>query len=138
MNYKNLLAGLAAGLLLYAQAGWHVALAAVPPDAPKDVKHILGFYYGNGENILIRENGGRLELLYRFSMQDKAFGSSNIYPLAKEHFDSYTLNEAGPMTSSESSVRFERDQDGYGISCRVGGHVYSRAFVGTTTGERGK
>ena len=138
MHYKNLLAGLAAGLLLYAQAGWHVALAAVPPDAPKDVKHILGFYYGNGENILIRENGGRLELLYRFSMQDKAFGSSNIYPLAKEHFDSYTLNEAGPMTSSESTVRFERDPDGYGISCRVGGHVYSRAFVGTTTGERGK
>ena len=138
MNYKNLLAGLAAGLLLYAQAGLNVVLAAVPPDAPKDVKHILGFYYGNGENILIRENGGRLELLYRFAMQDKAFGGSNIYPLVKEHFDSYTLNEAGPMTSSESSVRFERDPDGYGISCRVGGHVYSRAFVGRTTGERGK
>ena len=47
MNYKNLLAGLAAGLLLYAQAGWHVALAAVPPDAPKDVKHILGFLMKN-------------------------------------------------------------------------------------------
>ena len=138
MHYKNLLAGLAAGLLLYAQAGLNVVLAAVPPDAPKDVKHILGFYYGNGENILIRENGGRLELLYRFAMQDKAFGGSNIYPLVKEHFDSYTLNEAGPMTSSESSVRFERDPDGYGISCRVGGHVYSRAFVGRTTGERGK
>ena len=138
MNYKNLLAGLAAGLLLYAQARLNVVLAAVPPDAPKDVKHILGFYYGNGENILIRENGGRLELLYRFAMQDKAFGGSNIYPLVKEHFDSYTLNEAGPMTSSESSVRFERDPDGYGISCRVGGHVYSRAFVGRTTGERSK
>ena len=25
-------------------------------DAPKDIKHILGFYFGNGENILIREN----------------------------------------------------------------------------------
>ena len=123
MDYKNLLAGLAAGLLCYAQAGLSLAWAGVPADAPKDVKHILGFYYGNGENILIRENGGRLELLYRFSMQDKAFGSSNIYPLAKEHFDSYTLNEAGPMTSSESTVRFERDADGYGISCRVGGHV---------------
>ena len=42
------------------------------------------------------------------------------------------------MTSSESSVRFERDPDGYGISCRVGGHVYSRYFLGTTTGERAK
>ena len=138
MHYKNLLAGLAAGLLLCAQIGFTAALAAVPPDAPKDVKHILGFYYGNGENILIRENEGRLELLYRFAQSDKAFGGSNIYPLTKEHFDSYSLNEAGPMTSSESSVRFERDPDGYGLSCRVGGHIYSRAFVGTTTGERGK
>ena len=138
MHYKNLLAGLAAGLLLCAQAGLSVVLAAVPPDAPKDVKHILGFYYGNGENILIRENGGRLELLYRFAQADKSFGGANVYPLAKEHFDSYTLNEAGPMTSSESSVRFERDPDGYGISCRVGGHVYSRYFLGNTTGERAK
>ena len=138
MHYKNLLAGLAAGLLLCAQAGLSVVLAAVPPDAPKDVKHILGFYYGNGENILIRENGGRLELLYRFAQADKTFGGANVYPLAKEHFDSYNLNEAGPMTSSESSVRFERDPDGYGISCRVGGHVYSRYFLGNTTGERAK
>ena len=138
MHYKNLLAGLAAGLLLCAQAGLSVVLAAVPPDAPKDVKHILGFYYGNGENILIRENGARLELLYRFAQADKSFGGANVYPLAKEHFDSYTLNEAGPMTSSESSVRFERDPDGYGISCRVGGHVYSRYFLGNTTGERAK
>lgn len=138
MHYKNLLAGLAAGLLLCAQAGLSVVLAAVPPDAPKDVKHILGFYYGNGENILIRENGGRLELLYRFAQADKTFGGANVYPLSKEHFDSYTLNEAGPMTSSESSVRFERDPDGYGISCRVGGHVYSRYFLGNTTGERAK
>ena len=138
MHYKNLLAGLAAGLLLYAQAGLNVVLAAVPPDAPKDVKHILGFYYGNGENVLIRENGGRLELLYRFAQADKSFDGANVYPLTKEHFDSYTLNEAGPMTSSESSVRFERDPDGYGISCRVGGHVYSRYFLGTTTGERAK
>ena len=138
MHYKNLLAGLAAGLLLCAQAGLSVVLAAVPPDAPKDVKHILGFYYGNGENILIRENGGRLELLYRFAQADKTFGGANVYPSAKEHFDSYNLNEAGPMTSSESSVRFERDPDGYGISCRVGGHVYSRYFLGNTTGERAK
>ena len=138
MHYKNLLAGLAAGLLLYAQTGWNLAFAALPPDAPKDVKHILGFYYGNGENILIRENSGRLELLYRFAQSDKNFGGSNIYPLTKEHFDSYTLNEAGPMTSSESNVRFERDPDGYGISCRVGGHVYSRYFLGRTVGERAK
>jgi D-alanyl-D-alanine dipeptidase len=134
MNYKKMLTGICAGLLLCVCTPQ--AFAAVPPDAPKDVKHILGFYYGNGENILIRENSGRLELLYRFEQADKAFGGANIYPLRKEHFDAYTLVEAGPMSTSEAGVRFERDGDGYGISCRVGGHIYSRHFFGQGTGER--
>ena len=137
MNYKKMLTGLAAGLLLYVQMGGTV-LAAVPADAPKDVKHILGLYYGNGENILIRENNGNLELLYRFAQADRSFAGANIYPLSKVHFDSYTMNESGPMSSTEASVRFERDLDGYGIACRVGGHTYSRYFMGNGVGERAK
>ena len=138
MNYRNLLAGLAAGLLFYVQTGAELALASVPKDAPKDIKYILGFYYGNGENILIRENNGRLELLYRTALEDKSFAAANLYPLSKVHFDSYTLQESGPMSNTEAGVRFERGPDGYGISCRVGGNTYSRYFLGTTTGERAK
>ena len=138
MNYRNLLAGLAAGLLFYVQTGAELALAAVPDDAPKDIKYILGFYYGNGENILIRENNGRLELLYRTAQEDRSFAAANLYPLSKVHFDSYTLQESGPMSNTEAGVRFERDPDGYGISCRVGGNTYSRYFLGTTQGERAK
>lgn len=138
MNYRNLLAGLAAGLLFYVQTGAELALAAVPDDAPKDIKYILGFYYGNGENILIRENNGRLELLYRTAQKDRSFAAANLYPLSKVHFDSYTLQESGPMSNTEAGVRFERDTDGYGISCRVGGNTYSRYFLGTTQGERAK
>lgn len=138
MNYKTLLTGLAAGLLLYVQTGIGAALAAVPQDAPKDVKHILGLYYGNGENILIRENEGRLELLYRYALADRSFALSNIYPLTKEHFDAYLLNEMGPMSGTEAKVRFERDPDGYGIACRVGGNTYSRYFMGQGVGERAK
>ena len=67
-------------------------------------------------------------------MSDKSFAGANIYPLTKQHFDSYTLTEAGPMAASEANVKFERDQDGYGISCRVGGHLYSRGFLGHGTG----
>lgn len=138
MNYRNLLAGLAAGLLFYVQTGAELALAAVPDDAPKDIKYILGFYYGNSENILIRENDGRLELLYRTAQEDRSFAAANLYPLSKVHFDSYTLQESGPMSNTEAGVRFERDPDGYGISCRVGGNTYSRYFLGTTQGERAK
>ena len=138
MNYRNLLAGLAAGLLFYVQTGAELALASVPNDAPKDIKYILGFYYGNGENILIRENNGRLELLYRTAQEDRSFAAANLYPLSKVHFESYTLQESGPMSNTEAGVRFERDSDGYGISCRVGGNTYSRYFFGTTQGERAK
>ncbi len=113
-----------------------VAASAMPKDAPKDVKFILGLYYGNGEHILLRENTGRLELLYKTEAADNSFAAANIFPLRKLRFDSYTLNESGPMNSAESSVKFERDGDGYGISCRVGGHVYTRAFLGRTLGER--
>lgn len=134
MKYGKLLAGLAAGLLFYAQAA--AAAAAAPQDAPKDVKYILGFYYGNGENILIRENNGGLDLLYRTRREDKSFAGANVFPLVKEHFDSYVLYESGPMSSTEAQVSFERDTDGYGISCRIGGHTYTRFFMGQGTGER--
>lgn len=137
MKLKQLLTGVTAGLLLYVLAQG-AALAAVPTDAPKDLKYVLGFYYGNGENILIRENQGRLELLYRLTTEDKCFKDANIFPLTKVHFDSYTMNEAGPMSNTETSVKFERDSDGYGITCRVGGHAYSRGFMGNTTGEKAK
>lgn len=138
MKLTKLLTGLAAGLFCYAQAGLPLVWAEQPQDAPKDIKHILGFYYGNGENILIRERDGNLELLYRIAQADKSFNAANVYPLKKEHFDAYTLYEAGPMQATEAMVRFERDADGYGIACRVGGHTYSRAFLGQGVGERAK
>ena len=137
MNYRNLLARLGAGLIFYAQTGAELALASVPKDAPKDIKYILGFYYGNGENILIRENNGRLELLYRTALEDKSFAAANLYPLSKVHFDSYTLQESGPMSNTEAGVRFERDPE-----LKQSGSVEfvppSRYFLGTTAGERAK
>ncbi len=133
MNYRNFLTGVAAGLLLFVNTG--LSLAAVPQDVPKDVKYILGFYYGNGEQILIREQQGHLELLYRTYPEDKCFDLANIYPLSKNHFDSYTMRESGPMSNTEAAVHFERDADGYGVNCRVGGHSYRRYAFGQQTGE---
>ncbi len=132
MKMNKFLAGVCAGLIFCWQG---MAIAGAPADVPKDVKYILGFYYGNGENILIRENDGNLELLYRTLREDNCFAKANIFPLQKEHFDSYLMNEAGPITGSEANVSFERDKDGYGITCKVGGHRYSRYFLGTGSGE---
>ncbi len=158
MNFRNLLVGCLAGLLLYVQMGQALdgsnlvyaakaknkpeekqvkyMFSVLPGDIPKDEKYILGFYYGNGENILIRENAGRLEALFKTQASDRSFARANVYPLTKLHFDAYTLQEAGPLYNSEVEVKFVRDSDGYGISCRIGGHSYSRAFFGQTEGER--
>ncbi len=139
MLFKNILTGIISGLFFCCQLlGTSLAEAYEPKQPPKDVLYILGFYYGNGENILIREAEGTLELLYRYSEEDKCFVQANRYPLTKLHFDSYTINEAGPMGGSETSVHFDRDPDGYGITCRVGGHMYTRHFLGHTEGEREK
>lgn len=140
MAYKNLLTGVIAGLLLYVQAvvGLVTAEALEPKSPAKDILYMLGFYYGNGENILIREADGGLELLYKYNAEDVGFAKANRYPMTKLHFDSYTINEAGPMGGSETAVHFDRDPDGFAITCRVGGHIYTRAFFGYTEGEREK
>jgi len=132
--------GIVSGLFLCLQMVYGCCQAeAFEPKAPaKDVLYLIGFYYGNGENILIREAEGNLELLYRYAEDDKAFTKANRYPLSKVHFDSYTINEAGPLGGSETEVHFDRDPDGYGITCRVGGHMYTRSFLGYTQGEREK
>lgn len=140
MGLKKLLTGITSGLFFcfyMTVIGTNVA-ASEPVEPAKDILHILGFYYGNGENILIREAEGNLELLYKYAPEDKSFAKANRYPMTKLHFDSYTINEAGPLGGSETNVHFDRDPEGYGITCRVGGHTYTRSFLGYTKGERAK
>lgn len=114
--------------------GW-AAPAFEPKDCPKDLKYILGMYYGNGEMFLLRENNGEVELVYRFGQNDYTFAGSNVYPLYKEHFDSYTINESGPLNHLDAAVLIERSREGYGVSCSVGGNRYSRRFF---AGENGR
>lgn len=133
MNYK-ILSMLLCLCFFAAGHGW-AAPAFEPKDCPKDLKYILGMYYGNGEMFLLRENNGEVELVYRFGQNDYTFAGSNVYPLYKEHFDSYTINESGPLNHLDAAVRIERSREGYGVSCSVGGNRYSRRFF---AGENGR
>lgn len=133
MKYK-ILSMLVCLCFFAAGHGW-AAPAFEPKDCPKDLKYILGMYYGNGEMFLLRENNGEVELVYRFGQKDYTFAGSNVYPLYKEHFDSYTINESGPLNHLDAAVRIERSREGYGVSCSVGGNRYSRRFF---AGENGR
>ena len=95
---------------------------------PKDVKYLLGMYYGNASAFLVRENAGNLEIVYHSDADDRDFSMSNIFPLKKVRFDSYTLNEEGPLLSAEAAVHFERDAEGNGTVCKIGGKRFTRNF----------
>ncbi|HIU64403.1 MAG TPA: hypothetical protein IAB06_05165 [Candidatus Avacidaminococcus intestinavium] len=104
------------------------ASGAEPKETQLDEKYLLGLYKGNGELLLVRENDGRLNILYRYLEEDHDYRQSNVFPLKKERYDVYAIREAGALTSTEGTVRFERDKEGYGISCNVGGNRYTRVF----------
>lgn len=106
-----------------------------PAETQLDEKYLLGLYKGNGELLLIREEDGRLNVLYRYIQDDKDYRKSNIFPLKKVRYDVYEVNEVGALTSTEGTVRFERDKDGHGISCNVGGNRYTRVFFGPEKGD---
>lgn len=120
------------GLCILAMQGVLFAEAAgvKPKKCQLDEEYLLGVYAGNGEVLVISENGGNLNLLYRYLQEDNDFKRSNVFPLIKEHYDAYLLKEAGPMTNTENVVKFERDKQGHGISLQIGGHRYTRRFIG--------
>ena len=103
-----------------------VSLAAKA--VPKDVNSLLGLYYGNSSVFLLREEKGILQIVYRTDPEDSDFRFANIFPLKKVHFDSYSMNEEGPLLSAETAVHFERDSDGNGIVCKIGGKRFARDF----------
>ena len=103
-----------------------VSLAA--KSVPKDINYLLGMYYGNSSVFLLREDKGNLQIVYHSDKEDRDFSRANIFPLKKVRFDSYELNEEGPLFGGEAPVHFERDADGNGIVCKIGGKRFARNF----------
>ena len=125
-----LTAALCLGLALPCLAG-----AWLPDEPSKDEEALIGFYQGNGESLAVRENNGHLQLLYRFLQKDKDFTGANTFTLVKNHYDNYDLRETGPNTDSESTVRFDRDKNGQGISLNLGQKSYTRRFTSSASGK---
>lgn len=116
--------------LLFQAPSMVFANGVQPKDCPLDEKYLLGLYAGNGEQFLVREKNGMLNIVYRYLSNDRDYQKSNVFPLAKEHYDAYQISETGALTNTEANVKFERDKDGHGISCIIGGNRYTRVFFG--------
>lgn len=112
------------GLFLFSLAPLTMAAKAVP----RDVSFLLGMYYGNASVFLLREEKGILQIVYLSDRNNKDFSMGNVFPLKKVRFDSYMLNEEGPLLSAEAAVHFERDTEGNGIVCKIGGKRFVRNF----------
>ena len=131
MKMKTVSLSMLLALALFSMLPVSLAAKAVP----KEVNSLLGLYYGNASVFLLREEKGDLQIVYRTDPEDRDFRFANIFPLKKMHFDSYTMNEEGPLLSAEAAVHFERDADGNGIVCKIGGKRFARNFF---PGEGGK
>ena len=124
MRNKSVYLLLLLTIFLFAMASVSMAAKSVP----KDVNYLLGMYYGNASVFLLREDKGNLQIVYHSNPDDRDFSQANIFPLKKVRFDSYTLNEEGPLFGGEAAVHFERDSDGNGIVCKIGGKRFARSF----------
>ena len=124
MKKKIISVFLLTNLFLFSLNSVTLAAKAVP----KDVSFLLGMYYGNASVFLLREEKGILQIVYLSDKNNRDFSMGNVFPLKKVRFDSYTLNEEGPLLSAEAQVHFERDAEGNGIVCKIGGKRFARNF----------
>ena len=124
MKKKIVSVFLLTNLFLFSLISVTLAAKAVP----KDVSFLLGMYYGNASVFLLREEKGILQIVYLSDKENRDFSMGNVFPLRKVRFDSYTLNEEGPLLSAEAPVHFERDAEGNGIVCKIGGKRFARNF----------
>lgn len=131
---RKITSALFCGVLCVIGTGWAFAAPWMPEEPSKDEAALVGFYQGNGESLAVRENAGQLEILYRYQPKDKDFTKSNVFTLVKNYYDNYELREIGPNTDATSTLRFDRDKNGQGISLNMGQKSYTRRFGG----ENGK
>lgn len=109
---------------------------AAIPDIPPAVKHIIGLYERDGNRFLLRENDGRMEMVYDLGDKNGSFFFVYaVYPLQALGGDEYRLDLTSPLGTISGKVNIERDAAGFGTVCRVGEAVYNRRFFDPEIGK---
>lgn len=109
---------------------------AAPRDIPPTIKGLIGLYEGEGTRFLLRENNGRVEMVYDLgNSSERAFSVYAVYPLLTVSDNEYQLNMASPLGRVSGRISIERDAAGYGTACLIGASTYNRRFFGPETGQ---
>jgi D-alanyl-D-alanine dipeptidase len=109
---------------------------AAPPDIPPGIKQLIGLYEAEGTRFLLRENDGRVEMVYDLGGEDgPAFSVYAVYPLQTVADNEYQLNIVSPLEQASGRISIGRDAAGYGTACLIGQNTYSRRFFGPELGQ---
>jgi len=134
--FKRLL-GLTCCLLMFWP--WQAqAVGPKPEPLQEDEAALLGMYASNGVGFALREDNGQLAVLYpnlRSSAAEDKIGKDSILPLKKEHYDAYTLLQTKSPFFEGDTLSFERNNQGQGISVKIGDMNYNRRFTGNDIGK---
>ena len=128
---RSLIVLAALWLLLLLQA----AGAAASSPGADEVRGVLGLYESGGQSVLVRENDGRLELL--FGAGGIMFDNPQTYKafqLEKTGRHSYRLLSS-QYASPHEKVTISVDPNGHGTNLTIDGQGYIRKFFGPELGQ---
>ena len=130
---KQVIVGLAVLLL----ASFLLPVEAAAPSQPaEEIRGLIGLYEHGSEQLLIRERGGKLEMVVGAGKdKDEWLQHYAVYPLEKTGTHTYRLFSASPLGTQQGIVRFSRDAAGWGTVITAGETIYSRHFYGPEQGR---
>ena len=111
-----------------------------PPEPPQWTKLIGAYILQDESRFYIRENQGRLEMLFpcvdKGQHKESVLFNEVIYeiiPLKEAEADTFLLPAMSGLNARK--MRFTRDKDNFGISINAGQIQYRRYFYGPEKGE---
>lgn len=94
-----------------------------------------GLYVSGQERVLVRENGGTLEILCDTEKnQEKMFSTYSSFPLIHSGGNEYILMHHTPLRSDKIRVSFIVDHQGIGSALKVAGKKIQRKFFDSERG----
>lgn len=105
------------------------ASLAQAEDYRQEQLNLVGLYRNIGQQFLIRERAGQLELVMDASTgNENPFSRYSLFPLVELTSNTFRLLESSPSQASASMVVFVRDEKQRGKQAFIGSRRFERSF----------